>query len=181
MASALKRILRFRQLAEEQSRLEVERAAQRLRQAAAACERQTATEHRQRVTLADTWKPETMDPSENRETVHENVWLLEEATLEFFGWNRMRLEEIREAESRRIQPIIETYTERRRELRQTEQLVEQQAKAEHMEKERRTQAETDTWFLERNLARQRRAQQQELASRKSKELKTRALPKIVET
>lgn len=169
MASALKRILRFRQLAEEQARLEVERAAQRLRQAVIACERQISTEHRQRVTLADTWTQGMRDnpgkrigaqSTTNRETAHENAWLLEEATLEFFGWNRMRLEEIREAESRRIAPMIEIYTERRRELHQTEQLLGQQAKAEQMEKDRRAQAETDAWFLERSLARQRRAQRQ---------------------
>ena len=40
MAKALQRILRIRQLAEEQARLEVERAAQRARQVSAACARQ---------------------------------------------------------------------------------------------------------------------------------------------
>jgi hypothetical protein len=178
MAHALRRILRFRQLAEEQARLEVERAVQSLRQASAACERQVAAEHSQRSTLAESWWPEAMagvEASTNNvddsskpvkssksigEPVVENAWLMEEAALEFFAWQRMRLEQIREAESRRIEPMIESYKERRRELRQTEQLLAQQATIENMEKDRRAQAETDEWFLQRSLASRRRTQQQ---------------------
>ena len=81
---------------------------------------------------------------------------MEEAVLEFFGWRRMRLEKLREAELGRMEPLIAAYTERRRELRQTEQLVEQRASAEAMEKNRRAQAETDEWFSQRSLMQQRR-------------------------
>ena len=52
MAKALQRILRIRQLAEEQARLEVERAAQRARQVSAACVRQMTLEKGQRSALA---------------------------------------------------------------------------------------------------------------------------------
>jgi hypothetical protein len=166
MAKALQRILRIRQLAEEQARQEVERAAQRARQASAACARQVTLEHEQRTILAASWihrmdDPESKGASANPsnqpgETTEEKGWLMEEATLEFFGWRRMRLEEFREMELRRMEPLIEDYTERRRELRQTEQLVEQRATAEAIEKNRRTQAETDEWFSQRTLMRQRR-------------------------
>ncbi len=167
MAKALQRILRIRQLAEEQARLEVERAAQRARQASAACARQVTLEHEQRTTLADSWNPGPQDDPANvgrpaspadpsGEAAEEHGWLMEEAVLEFFGWRRMRLEELREAELRRMEPLIETYTERRRELRQTEQLVEQRASTEAMEKNRRAQAETDEWFAQRTLMQQRR-------------------------
>ena len=78
----------------------------------------------------------------------------------------MRLEQIREAESRRMEPMVERYKEHRRELRQTEQLLAQQAAMETMEKDRRAQAETDEWFLNRSLASRRRVLQRERASRR---------------
>ncbi len=166
MAKALQRILRIRQLAEEQARLEVERAAQRARQASVECARQVALEHEQRTTLAASWNPGPEDPASiarlvsparhSGEAAKENGWLMEEAVLEFFGWRRMRLEELREAELRRMEPLIENYSERRRELRQTEQLIEQRANTEAIEKNRRTQAETDEWFSQRTLMQQRR-------------------------
>jgi hypothetical protein len=86
---------------------------------------------------------------------------MEEAVLEFFGWKRMRLEQLREAELRRMEPMIELYTERRRELRQTEQLLEQQAAVEAMEQDRRAQAATDEWFLQRKLMLQQRLRQKQ--------------------
>ncbi|MGB8480598.1 MAG: hypothetical protein WCE63_17470 [Acidobacteriaceae bacterium] len=167
MAKALQRILRIRQLAEEQARLEVERAAQRARQASAACARLATLEHEQRTTLAASWNPGPQDDPANvgrlvspadpsGEVAEEKGWLMEEAVLEFFGWRRMRLEELREAELRRMEPLIENYTERRRELRQTEQLIEQRANTEAMEKNRRAQTETDEWFAQRTLMQQRR-------------------------
>ena len=166
MAKALQRILRIRQLAEEQARLEVERAAQRARQASAACARQATLEHEQRTTLAASWIGRIDDPENkgaaanpaNRwsETTEEKGWMMEEAVLEFFGWRRMRLETLREAELARMEPLIATYTERRRELRQTEQLIEQRANIESIEKNRRAQAETDEWFSQRTLMQQRR-------------------------
>jgi hypothetical protein len=168
MSKALRRILRFRQMAEEQARLEVEQAAQLARQAAAACERQIALEHAQRSTLAESWisrrnegpasdgKVDGDSSTVRGEDAEEKGWLMEEAVLEFFGWKRVRLEQLREAELRRMEPIIENYTERRRELRQTEQLVEQQAMIEAMEQDRRAQAQTDEWFLQRSSIQQRR-------------------------
>jgi hypothetical protein len=166
MAKALRRILRFRQLAEEQARLEVERAAQLARRASAACEQQAALEHQQRSTLAESWIRRQNDGPENKEhaigeplhsdPAEEKGWLMEEAVLEFFGWKRMRLEELREAELRRMEPLIENYTERRRELRQTEQLVEQRAAIEAMEQNRRAQTQTDEWFSQRTLMQRRR-------------------------
>lgn len=179
MARALQRILRFRQLAEEQARLEVERGVLALRQANAACERQIATERRQRSTLAESWKPEArttkgeglakdFDPNQPLNSIEahpeENSWLMEEAALEFLGWTRMRLEQFCELESRRIEPLIERYKEHRRELRQTEQLLAQQTAIENMEKNRRVQAETDEWFLQRSLADRRRAHEKERAA-----------------
>jgi hypothetical protein len=167
MAKALRRILRIRQLAEEQARLEVERAAQLARQVSAACAQQITLEHQQRSTLAESWirrqhlGPEDLeravDTRSPNEPTEEKGWLMEEAVLEFFGWRRMRLEQLREAEVRRMEPLIEIYTERRRELRQTEQLVEQRAAVEAMEQNRRAQAQTDEWFSQRSLMRQRRA------------------------
>ena len=166
MAKALQRILRIRQLAEEQARLQVERAAQRARQASAACARQVTLEHEQRTSLAESWIHRMEDPegkgatarraNRSSETTQEKDWLMEEAALEFFGWRRMRLEELREAELRRMEPLTEEYIERRRELRQTEQLIEQRASAEAMEKNRRAQAQTDEWFSQRTLMQQRR-------------------------
>ncbi|HEY3837683.1 MAG TPA: hypothetical protein VGL72_13975, partial [Bryobacteraceae bacterium] len=119
MAQALRRILRIRQLAEEQARLEAEQAAQLARRASAAYEQQTALEHRQRSTLARSWTPRERVDTESREqsecgsttlreeTTDEKGWLMEEAVLEFFGWKRMRLEQLREAELRRMEPMIE--------------------------------------------------------------------------
>ena len=175
MAKALQRILRIRRLAEEQARLEVERAAQRARQVSAACTRQFTLEHEQRTNLAASWvrrrnhlesKGPVGSPAKTpSETTEEQGWLMEEAVLEFFGWRRMRLEELREAELRRMEPLLESYTERRRELRQTEQLVEQRANTEAMEKNRRAQAETDEWFSQRTLMQQRRERHRTPANR----------------
>jgi hypothetical protein len=163
MAKALQRILRIRQLAEEQARLEVERAAQRARQVAAACARQLTLEQEQRSALAASWKagphgePESLGRSNSeRDSSEEKGWLMEEAVLEFFGWRRMRLEKLRQAELGRMEPLIAVYTECRRELRQTEQLVEQRAGTEAVEKNRRAQAESDEWFSQRSRTQQRR-------------------------
>ncbi len=201
MAQALRRILRVRQLAEEQARLEVERAAQSLRRASAACEREAAAEQHQRAMLAASWKPETMGPEEALDisvkdigikdvsgpvvpgkpmerAASENTWLMEEAALEFFGLQRVRLEQVRDAESRRIEPMIERYKEHRRELRQTEQLLAQQDAIANMEKDRRAQAVTDEWFLQRNLASRRRAQRLERAAQKLQTIKEGTVSKI---
>jgi hypothetical protein len=167
MAKALRRILRIRQLAEEQARLEVERAVLRARQVSAACARQLTLEQEQRSALAESWIPKLHNEPANIahggrpanhsiEPVEEKGWLMEEAVLEFFGWRRMRLEKLREAELGRMEPLVAVYTERRRELRQTEQLVEQRASTEAMEKHRRAQAETDEWFSQRIQMQQRR-------------------------
>ena len=166
MAKALQRILRIRQLAEEQARLEVERAAQRARQVAAVCARQLTLEQEQRSALAASWKlsphdePASLgrarDAQDSSDSSEGKGWLMEEAVLEFFGWRRMRLEKLREAELGRMEPLIAVYTECRRELRQTEQLVEQRAGAEAMEKNRRAQAESDEWFSQRSRMQQRR-------------------------
>lgn len=166
MGKTLQRILRIRQLAEEQSRLEVERAAQRARRAAAACARQVTLEQEQRAILATSWIPDQEgDPGSIGGSVsHANVgevseekgWLMEEAVLEFFGWRRMRLEELRQAELRRMEPLIEAYTKSRRELRQAEQLIEQQVKIESIEQNRRAQADSDEWFAQRALMHRRR-------------------------
>jgi len=179
MAHSLRRILRFRQLAEEQARLELELAVQSLRRATTAREQQRVAEHLQRIDLADCWaedaqlravrnndiaatvETETIGQDEN--SASEKNWLLEEATLEFHGWNRMHLERACEREALRMEPILEHHTERRRELRQTEQLLEQQAKILQVEQGRRAQTETDSWFLGRTLARKRTIQQKERA------------------
>ncbi|MGB6110206.1 MAG: hypothetical protein WBD91_16265 [Acidobacteriaceae bacterium] len=166
MAKALQRILRIRQLAEEQARLEVERAALRARQVSVACARQLTLEQEQRLALAESWIPglhdvaATIAPSVSSannigEPAEEKGWLMEEAVLEFFGWRRMRLEKLRQAELGRLEPLVAVYTERRRELRQTEQLVEERASTEKMEKNRRAQAETDEWFSQRSRTQQR--------------------------
>ena len=178
MAKTLRRILRFRQLAEEQARLEVERAAQLVRQASAACERQVMLERQQRSTLAESWTSRGNGGLQNMETgmrdttappkaTEEKGWLMEEAVLEFFGWRRMRLEQLRDAQVRRMEPMIERYTECRRELRQTEQLLEEQTEAERMEQDRRAQASTDEWFLQRGLTRRNNASQEPLSKEKS--------------
>ena len=65
MAKALRRILRIRQLAEEQARLEVERAAQRARQVSAACARQLTLEQEQRWALAESWIPGQLEVAAN--------------------------------------------------------------------------------------------------------------------
>ena len=158
MAGALRRILRFRQLAEEQARLEVEQGVQALRRASAACEQQAAAQHHQRATLAASWKPQTLDrrdPGQGAAEVPapENAWLMEEAVLEFSGLTRMRSEQILAAESRRVEPLIDRYTELRRELRQTEQLLARQAAMEKADEDRRTQAQADEWFLQRRRRR----------------------------
>jgi hypothetical protein len=190
MAQALRRILRIRQLAEEQARLEVEQAAQLARRASAACEQQTALEHRQRSTLAQSWTPQEHVDAENKrkgedgsmtlreETADEKGWLMEEAVLEFFGWKRMRLEQLREAELHRMEPMIELYTERRRELRQTEQLLEQQAVVEAMERDRRAQAATDEWFLQRKLMLQQQLRRRERKQEKGAASEQERPPKI---
>lgn len=173
MPHPLRRILRFRQLAEEQSRLEVEQASQMLRCASLACEEQIAIVHRQRSLLAESWVPETVDGVNACTTSGEDIskigeqisggnsWFIEEAALKISSLRRTRLEQIREAETRRIEPMIDRYKERRRELRQTEKLLAQQTAIENLENDRRMQAETDEWFLRRGHAGRRKTRRQE--------------------
>ena len=162
---ALERILRFRRLTEQQARRELERATQVLRAATAACERQSKIVVEQRASLAHSWVKENFvsrkadiarDPDASE--VSTRGWLLDEAALEFSGWNRAQLEQVCAIEAQRIEPLIEHYIECRRSLRQTEQLVEQQAELARVERERRMQAEADEWFLQQNLRRARNEQ-----------------------
>jgi hypothetical protein len=175
MAHILQRILRFRQLAEEQARLELERAMQALRRATAACEDQRMAEHRQRIDLANCWiegpglsapdgavSPKKSASAESMEkdfdAAVENDWLLQQAALEFHGWNRMHLERFCEQESLRMEPMRERHTESRRELRQTEQILEHHAKSLQTSQERRAQSESDAWYLGRRRASSRDAE-----------------------
>lgn len=163
---ALERILRFRRLTEQQARRELERATQLLRAATAACERQSRMVVEQRVSLAHSWLPENSG-LRNQAACAEIAddpgapeggtrgWLLEEAALEFSGWNRTQLEQVCAAEARRIEPLVERYVECRRSLRQTERLIEQQAEVARVEQERSMQTEADEWFLQQNLRRSR--------------------------
>lgn len=160
----LERVLRFRRLTEEQARRELERATQLLRAATAACEREARAVTEQRASLARNWMGESAgrvserleagaaegaEPGPRRS-------LLEEAALEFSGWNRTQLEHMCEVERQRIEPLAERYLECRRSLRQTELLIEQQRARERMEQDRKMQADTDEWFTQRNLLRARR-------------------------
>lgn len=173
MAAALRRILKFRKLTEEQARLQLEQATQLLRQATAARERSHTTERHQRSILSESWLPETGNSlnAENAGTARhsqsdgpatgENAWLLEQAALEFSSLQRKRLKEIEEIETHRVEPMIERYMEQRRELRQTELLLEKQTLIENQEGDRRAQAGTDEWFLQRILADRRRSERRE--------------------
>lgn len=154
----LERIVRFRRLAEQQARRELERATQLLRAATAACERQSAMVAEQRASLAQSWmQAHSGDPSLPANAATQlpeggaQGWLIAEAALEFSGWTRAQLEQICAAEARRIEPLVARYTECRRTLRQTEKLIEQRAELARVEQERRTQSEADEWFLQRNL------------------------------
>jgi flagellar biosynthesis chaperone FliJ len=162
----LQRILRFRRLAEQQARRELERATQLLRAATSACEQQSAMVIEQRASLAQSWVTE-QSGNKNKSAKLENYadvpeggmrgWLIEEAALEFSGWNRSQLEQLCAAEARRIEPMVERYIECRRSLRQTERLVERHTELARVEQERRMQMETDEWFLQQSVLRNRRA------------------------
>lgn len=162
----LERILRFRRLTEQQARRELERATQLLRAATAARERQAVLVAEQRASLAHSWAQESVN-SENQATIESQdvdhldapeggtrEWLIEEAALEFSGWNRAQLEQVCAVESRRIEPLVEHYIECRRSLRQTERLIEQRAEIARVEHERRMQAEADEWFMQQNIRRE---------------------------
>lgn len=161
---ALDRVLRFRRLEEQQARRELERASQRLRLATAACEQQAAAVSEQRASLARSWATAAFDAEGNlrdreREPDGEGSAresLLEEAALEFSGWDRTQLEHICAVEKQRIEPLLARYIECRRSLRQMEMLVQQHAERARVEEERRTQADTDDWFVGRSLFRARR-------------------------
>ena len=171
MAAALRRILKFRKLTEEQARLQLEQAVQLLRQTTAARERTLVQERRQRSVLAESWKTEGMHSAEVNAAIEagssgdvaaeQDAWMLEKAALEFSSLQRMRLQEIEEIETRRVEPMIESYKERRRELRQMELLLEKQSNLESLEKDRRVQTATDEWFLQRGLADRREAERRE--------------------
>ena len=143
MASTLKRILRLRHLAEEQARLELERETQRLRRAQSARMQASERVRSQREQLAGSFLPETQPGDESRS---ENAWLLAEAALEFSTWNQMQLEQWCIQEAERVAPLAEQYQHRRRELRQVEQLVENEMNAERIVQDRREQNEADSWF-----------------------------------
>jgi len=171
MAASLRRILKFRKLTEEQVRLQLEQAVQLLRQATTARERSLVAERHQRSVLAESWTPgarhsPAMDATGNTAdsgdpTADQDAWLLEKAALEFSSLQRIRLKEIEEGETRRVEPLIEQYKEQRRELRQTELLLEKQNSIQNIEKDHRMQAETDEWFLQRGLADRRQAKRRE--------------------
>jgi hypothetical protein len=166
---ALERILLFRRLTEQQALRKLERATQILRAATTACERQAKIVTEQRASLAHSWllagsvdecQPAQMQNSSDSDASGSEIrkWLLEEAALEFSGWNHAQLEQICAAEAKRIQPLVEQYIECRRSLRQTERLLEQQAELARVEQGKRSQAEADDWFLQQTLRRSRNQQ-----------------------
>jgi len=143
LAGSLKRILRLRHLAEEQARLELERETQRLRQAQSARLDASSQVRQQREHLAGSFVPEAQTHVDTRK---EQDWLLKEAALEFSAWNQMQLEQWCIQEAERVAPLAEQYQHRRRELRQVERLLENQADAERVVEDRREQSESDSWF-----------------------------------
>lgn len=162
---ALERILRFRRLSEQQARRELERATQLLRAATTARERQSKMVVEQRASLAHSWLVEqtiggnpqvrTQFAGDSEALERTQGWLLEQAALEFSGWTRTQLEEICAAEARRIDPLVATYVECRRSLRQTEKLIERHVEIQRVVQERNLQTEADEWFLQQNLRRRR--------------------------
>ena len=153
MTRSLQRIRRIRHLAEEQSRLELERETQRLRQGQAARMDASARVHLQREQLAGSFvvgaeSPEATHRSlyKDHATYQDQDWLLAEAALEFSSWNQMQLEQWCVQEAERVAPLAAQYQIHRRELRQVEQLLENQTEAERVVQERRDQSEADSWF-----------------------------------
>jgi hypothetical protein len=159
LAGSLKRILRLRHLAEEQARLELERETQRLRQAQSARILASNQVRSQREQLADSFVNDAQHSAvmHKEDADKEKDWLLAEAALEFSAWSQMQLEQWCIQEAERVAPLAEQYQHRRRELRQVEQLLENQADAERIVQDRREQTEADSWFQIETM-RQARAQ-----------------------
>ena len=173
MSAALKRILRIRHLAEEQARLELERETQRLRQAQSARLHLAAQVHEQREHLTQSFaRASTAASSPSEPRIQESDWLLAEAALEFSSWSRMQLEQWCIQEAERVAPLAEAYTERRKELRQVERLVERQNAVERTALDRREQAEADSWFQIETERRRRRARSENVSATQATTMRT---------
>jgi hypothetical protein len=76
-------------------------------------------------------------------------WLMADAQNEVAGWNRKRLETLREERAKAVPPAMEKFMESRLEHEQVKKLIENAKLAEEIEDGRRAQAAADDWFLSR--------------------------------
>lgn len=76
-------------------------------------------------------------------------WLLAEAQGEVAGWNCERLRGLLRVRTEAVAPAMRGFIESRREHEQVKQLVEDERRAQEIERDRRAQATADDWFLSR--------------------------------
>jgi hypothetical protein len=86
---------------------------------------------------------------------HRNEWLFAEAQSEVAAGNRARLLPLLSARRAGIAPATAAYLEKRRELRQIQQLVAEGRERQRLSDGRRAQAAADDWFLARRLRKPR--------------------------
>ena len=78
-------------------------------------------------------------------------WLMADAQNEVAGWNRKRLETLREERAKAVPPAMEKFMESRLEHEQVKKLIENARQVAEIEGGRRAQAASDDWFLSRRM------------------------------
>jgi flagellar export protein FliJ len=78
-------------------------------------------------------------------------WLLADAQCEVAGWNRDRLDVIRQQRELDVPPAREKFMQSRCEHEQVKQLIENARQEARIDESRKAQAAADDWFLSKRL------------------------------
>jgi hypothetical protein len=165
MNRPLARILRLRALLEEQSRLKLEKLAQqasriervreRERELASAGRREAfslltetgSRETRTSAALADeTVAGEIRIGNQGPAQSPQERRILTEAIVDLAAWRERQLEPLAQTAARRVETGSEEFFLRRKERRQLETVLQDQAAQRRIEQDRRDQRELDDWF-----------------------------------
>lgn len=84
-----------------------------------------------------------------------NEWLFADAQCEVAGWNRDRLDVIRQQREIEVPPAREKFMQSRCEHEQVKQLIENARQEARIDESRKAQATADDWFLSKRLRQSR--------------------------
>lgn len=169
MSKTFQRILRLRALLEEQSRVQLERHAQR----AAQIERSIAQENalsaggrRELFSIISGVAPQGERTPENVSLISPDAKegrSLAKTSQELAGMRKKKLQQLAKIEERRIAELSLVFHARRKERRQVETVLDHEAMRAEIARQRAEQRNLDDWFAMREVRKSRKHSRQNSA------------------